>query len=333
MANRYLAAAKRIYNSLTPISKQYNRSKVFFLIDALIGYLRYGITPNEYIGFEFYRRSTLERKRYFTNRDQHRYENKFNDPVAADSFNRKEITNKVFSKYVKRDWIYGGDATVEQIKDFIQSHDKVIVKPVGMSSGRGIFSLNRSKGESYETMLKTLNISENAVNSESFKDLLLEEFVIQHDALKECNPSSVNTIRIFTVSDTKQNLTILSCCIRVGGSNADVDNYHAGGVAYPIETTTGIIFGAGQNITGEKFIKHPSTGKLMLGFQIPAWDKLLAVVDDLSKIEPRGRMIAWDVAITPTGFELIEANYLPGLIIMQQGIGHGLKPTILAHLK
>jgi hypothetical protein len=118
----------------------------------------------------------------------------------------------------------------------------------------------------------------------------------------------------------------------VGGANADVDNYHAGGVAYPIDSETGIVFGAGYNIDGRKFTVHPSTGKLMLGFQIPNWNRLLEVIADLATIEPRGRMIAWDLAETPDGFELIEANYRPGLIIMQQGGGEGLKPLILKHL-
>jgi hypothetical protein len=328
--NRYLKAFHKLVSNLDAISAKYAKSKIWFLIDALYGYIRYGITPNEYVGFEFYKKSNIERKRYFTNRDQHKYESRFNDPKASDSFDRKEITNQVFSKYVKRDWLYTGDASVSEIKAFIDSHEKVIVKPVGMSSGRGIFSLSKAKGEGFEEFKQRLDV--NVETSSELKDVLIEEFVNQHPKLKECNPSSVNTIRVFTVADRNQNLTILSTCLRVGGANADVDNYHAGGVAYPIDSETGIVFGAGYNIDGRKFTVHPSTGKLMLGFQIPNWNRLLEVIADLATIEPRGRMIAWDLAETPDGFELIEANYRPGLIIMQQGGGEGLKPLILKHL-
>lgn len=329
--SRYKAGFLRLVNVLTPISKEYGKSKIWFLWDALKGYIRYGITPNEYIGFEWYKRSSLEKRRYFTNRDQNKYEEKFNDSSTADSFNRKNVTNRVFSKYVKRDWIYGGDSTLQDIQKFVTSHDKIIIKPINLSSGRGIFTISKSGGDTFETILDKLGVSLNDAKN-AFSNLLIEEFVTQHPLIAECNESSVNTIRIYTVSDRSQNLIFLSGCMRVGGNKADVDNYHAGGVAYPLDMLSGIVCGAGRNIKGEKFLVHPSSGKMMIGFMVPNWERLKKVVRDLAKIEPKGRMIAWDLAITETGFELIEANYRPGVIIMQQGINRGLKPEILSHL-
>ena len=320
--------------ALDPISKAYGKSKYWFLWDALKGYIRYGITPNMYISYEFYKLSSLERKRYWTNRDQHRYESKFNSPEAADSLNRKEVTNRVFRKYVRRDWIYGGDpeVTSRAIEQFLDNHDKVIVKPIGLSSGKGVFSVSKSKEQGIAYIRERLGVGNAEQKEDVYRNLLFEEFVCQHPEMAECNPSSVNTVRIFSLLDRHGRSDIISACIRVGGAGADVDNYHAGGVTYPIDIKSGVVCNYGRNLRGERYLNHPSTGKLMVGFKIPHWEHILETVYDLVRIDPRGRMIAWDLAVMKDGIELIEANYLPDPNIMQIGAGKGLKPHILEYL-
>lgn len=331
--SKYKKGLHRLINAISHISREYDKNKYWFLWDALKGYVRYGITPNMYISYQFWKLSALEKRRYWTNRDQNKYEKIFNHADAADKFNRKEITNKVFSKFVKRDWLFTGDIKdIKEIEGFIDSHEKVIIKPVGLSSGRGIFSISKSKGENFTTLLKTIGIIDPSLKKDLLPELLIEEFVQQHPSISECNPSSVNTVRIFTLLSPKYKQAIISACLRVGGLNADVDNFHAGGITYPIDIENGIVISPGRNLKGEKFLYHPSSNKLMIGFSIPNWDLIKQSVKELMLIEPRGRMIAWDLAITSNSIELIEANYMPDPNIMQIGAGKGLKPLILEYL-
>ncbi len=121
----------------------------------------------------------------------------------------------------------------------------------------------------------------------------------------------------------------LSAAVRVGGKNAEVDNYHAGGVGYPIDINSGVISGAGVTIKGEKVLFHPGSGTKVIGFEIPNWEKLKEFVIMLDRVIPKARLIAWDIAVLEDGFELIEANYQGDPGLMQAPTQTGLKNLII----
>lgn len=324
----YKRAFKRLIIALNPICESYGKKKYYFLWNALKAFIRYGVTPNEYIGFGFYKKSTLEKKEFYTARHSDYYEPKFNHKSKIDIFNRKELTLKTFSDFVNRKWLYTPEYSRDEIERFLKSGKKIIVKPNNMSSGKGIHIYNDT--ESIDEIINN--------------KCLLEEFVNQHFSLKEINSSSVNTIRIYSVKTIKNvNLTkwnvwnkgntiIFSASIRVGGKNAEVDNFHAGGIGYPIDIRHGIVNGEGKNIIGERFSYHPSSGKKMIGFEIPMWDELLEYVFNLNQVVDEAKLIAWDIAITPNGFDLIEANCCGDPGFMQTPTETGFKRLIVAAL-
>lgn len=86
---------------------------------------------------------------------------------------------------------------------------------------------------------------------------------------------------------------ILTASLRVGGKGSEVDNYHSGGIGYPIDVTTGIIKAAGADIMGVRHLFHPATNVKVLGFQIPNWDGLVTFVFDACTVIPTARLIAW----------------------------------------
>lgn len=96
--------------------------------------------------------------------------------------------------------------------------------------------------------------------------------------------------------------------IRVGGKGAEIDNYHAGGVGYPIDIASGIVFKPGVDIMGNRCLFHPSTQAKVVGFQIPRWKELKQFVAEAAMVYPQVSQVAWDIAVTDNGFELIEAN-------------------------
>ncbi|MBD5357312.1 MAG: hypothetical protein HDR88_09965 [Bacteroides sp.] len=301
MSNKYKDAFYRLRSNLIQIANEYGITIYRLYYDAAKCYIRYGVTPNEYLGWRFYELSNLERSRFYTARDSNKWEKRLNDSNYADYFNKKQITNQIFKDFIKRNWLYTREASETDIKDFLQTYPKVIVKPVGLSSGRGI----------------------HVANNENFSQLrsgefLLEEFIIQHPKMAELNRSSVNSIRIYTLSltnkkskfeDKSDNIIFLSASIRVGGVGSEVDNYHAGGVGYPIDIDTGVVSAAGTTISGEKVLFHPGNGVKIIGFEVPNWKELKEFVKRLDKVVPTARLIAWDIAILKDGFELIEANY------------------------
>ena len=153
--SRYSDAFNRMKISLDEICEKYNKRKIWFYWDALKAFVIYGVTPNQYIGFEFYKKSRLEKMRYYTARKSDKIEKTFNDPSKAQYFNDKVLFNQTFTQWVKRDYIATENATDEDLQRFVNKHKKVIVKPISLSSGRGIHvyrggcTLNALKNDIY----------------------------------------------------------------------------------------------------------------------------------------------------------------------------------------
>ncbi|MBE6625242.1 MAG: hypothetical protein E7622_06320 [Ruminococcaceae bacterium] len=304
---RYIDALKRMNRAFDDILLEYGwRSKLRLYADAFFSRIIYGVTPNEYLGFKFYKKSKFEKRRFYTARHTNKMEKHFNSPQNADVFWKKQLFNERFSEYVTRGWIFVPDVSKDEFDDFVSKHSKIIIKPQDLSSGRGIQIYG---GQSYEDLKKS--------------NCLIEQFIDQHHEMSLLNESSVNSVRVYTVLDSKGEPHILSISIRVGAADSCVDNYHSGGVAYPVDIQSGMIYMPGKNIAGRPYIFHPGTNKKMIGFEIPNFKKMLEFVLKASLELPNSRLIAWDIAVLEDGFELIEGNYMgdPGLMQSTAEIG------------
>ena len=140
---------------------------------------------------------------------------------------------------------------------------------------------------------------------------VIEEVVIQHPDMNRINPGSVNTIRVYTVlSDGVSN--VVYACIRMGNSDRPVDNINAGGMYSPIDLETGKIACAACDKQRIVYERHPRSGCLLKGYQIPYWDKVMDICREAAHKVPQMGYIGWDVAITKDGPLFIEANNMPG---------------------
>ena len=80
---------------------------------------------------------------------------------------------------------------------------------------------------------------------------------------------------------------------------------------------TGIVYAMGIDAIGNRYIKVPSTGRVMVGLQIPYWKDVCDFCEKAALHEPRARWIGWDVAITPYGCEMIKGNVVPNHNFLQ----------------
>lgn len=298
MENRYISAIKRLNKGLDRVARAYNKPKLYFWLDALFASIGYGVTPNQYMAWHFYGYSALERKRFYTHRHTKKIEKQLNDPKYADIFWDKARFNAYFKEFVKRDWLDCRHASIEEINQFLNSHTSILLKPIALSSGKGIQVYRQETAAELKQ-----------------KGFLLEEKIIQHPLLSSFNSSSVNSVRIYTLLDRKNISHVLSATLRVGNGGV-VDNYHAGGIACPIDIETGIIYRLASNLFGEEFICHPTTHIQLVGQKIPNWNKLKEFVFAACHKIVQARLIAWDIAVLENGFELIEGNYQgdPGML-------------------
>lgn len=175
-------------------------------------------------------------------------------------------------------------------------------KPVAGSQGENIFVIDK------KTYRKIADDLINLLFSNAF---IFQKLILQHEVLKQINYSSINTLRIVTYKNKKNEVEILSGIIRVGRKGAIVDNAHAGGIRIPFNNETGKMCAEGLQLIdngGGIFYKHPDTGIIFDKLQIPHYIEVKKIVTKASSLF-KFPLLGWDVAITPNGPIIIEANH------------------------
>ena len=87
-----------------------------------------------------------------------------------------------------------------------------------------------------------------------------------------------------------------------------IDNATAGGLAAAIDPETGIVTSEACREDLSRMLFHPDTGVKIIGMQIPQWDDLLKLVDQLAHVVPEQRFVGWDLALTDQGWVMVEGN-------------------------
>lgn len=221
-------------------------------------------------------------------------------------FNDKHQFNRAFQKYIHRQWLYIPESSRSEIEAFVARNEVFFVKACTSTQGKNIFRYCR----------RELNIDD-FLREYQGKSFLIESAIEQHPSLAAVNPASVNTIRLVTAKKDNR-VQLIGAGLRCGGAGQFVDNFHHGGAAYPIDLQTGIISGPGSDLDGNPILFHPTTGHTMPGLEIPYWNLLVQQVREAALVSPRVGYVGWDIAITPSGTELIEGNInYPGTFIIQ----------------
>jgi len=268
------------------------------LLDVFVCSILYGATISDYFIFRFYEKRAYVRKTFITARDKRRFYAVMNDEEKRRKVQNKDIFNRDFSEYLKRDWIFTPDCGSEAFCDFVKNHESVFIKPVELGGGEGIIKISANDVDDlnaiYDTMCKD-------------RKCVVEAGIVQHPDMASIHPESVNTIRICTFYDD-ENVRILFAGMRCGVGKAFVDNHMSGGLAMLIDSETGKVSSTASSKGEINILKHPDTNVFLPGFQIPHWDKCLKLIDCVARKTPGVHFVGWDLAILQDDVCLIEAN-------------------------
>ena len=124
-------------------SKITGKSFIYHWIDCIYCIIRFGCGPSQYLEGGFYKLRSFDRDKTYTKKRIDRIRKIYNNKDFERILSNKVEFNNLFSKYLKRKWIYCKNATVEDIKCFSDNVDGIIVKPNSMSKGRGIYLLDK----------------------------------------------------------------------------------------------------------------------------------------------------------------------------------------------
>lgn len=283
--------------------------------DIFFNYYAYGFMPDEYFSFHLNGKSRSEKNEFISDRERLVFAYELNDIIDLEIFHDKFLTYQKFGEFYKRKAI-----SIEKAEDlpafeaFVKKYPKFVKKPVRFSRGSGIALVDMSEYSSPKEAFDMI-----------IKDgkTVLEELVVQTDAMARLNASSVNTVRIPTFL-TENGPVIGPCRCRMGHAGAFVDNAGAGGILVGVDNKTGKIFTDGWDEYCRSFEKHPDSGLVFRGYQLPEWDKLIDTVKKMAVLMPSIRYISWDMAHTEEGWVIIEGNgtgqFIGSQIVEQRGV-------------
>ncbi len=299
---------KSMFERIDIVKEKCNKSRFAIFCDMVWCGFRYGAGYVDYDVIGFYKLNSNQRKTMLTRGINNKFVRQLNEKEYWHVFNNKNEFNDLFRDFVKRDYIYPlSEDKLKSIK-WIKNHNIFFAKPNDGQCGKNIEKINISDwGKDYEKLYEYL--TQNKLE-------LLEEPIIQCEEMNKLNSSSVNTVRMVTVMNEIDEVTIIAAFSRIGNGKV-VDNFNSGGMTAKIDVESGKIIESAVNKKGELFANHPLTGTKINGFQIPNWEEAKEMVKKAAKLSKHIRYVGWDVGISNKGPILVEGNQFPGHDIYQ----------------
>lgn len=269
--------------------------------------MRYGAGYYDYVMFGFYDMNGRQRNTYLTRIRNKKVCELMNDYSFGEDFDDKLRFNARFHAYLHRPWLDGGSATEKDLADFLQGQAVFFAKPNHGSCGRGVERLCVADFNDISEILSYVR-SKNLV--------VLEHVLPQHEAMSRLHPASVNTMRIVTdlVGDE---ISIAYVVVKIGRGGGCCDNTGQGGILCRVDVNSGKICSVATDDYFNIFEKHPDTGIVFKGYQLPMVTEAIALAKKAALEIPQMRHIGWDIAITPDGPAIIEGNEYPGTDLCQ----------------
>lgn len=283
---------------------------------SLSDYLRWrycqGCKIEEYFNYRLWERSWKSESPYLLENKRREILSRYNPDCLRSLLNSKIETAKIFQiqgGYFGRS-VYVYDKTKSESKNrteydgFIRTcHGVCFCKDDHGLKGHGVKREIVNSDEQQDALFKRVKTG----------DLLLEESLMQHPIMAKLNPTSVNTLRVLSVSKNG-NVHIAYCLIRMGRYGSDVDNAGSGGIFAPVDLNKSEICDYGRDYLLNVFPAHPDSQIGLCGYSLPIESETLKTTIEqlhgvLSKNGIDNCVAGWDIAIKPNGeLALIEGN-------------------------
>lgn len=299
-------------------SKRVSRAPLPIIVaDMLWCSVRYEMGFRDYAVWDIRTLTAKERRTWMTHPKAFRLSKTLNAPASRETMEDKARFLADFSDVVHREWIDAASASLEEMTAFLARHEHVIAKPSDGFGGAGI------------DKFATADIDDvSAWKSERVADhqTLVEEALQQDAAMASLYPGSVNTIRLITYLDGDDVFHVIAAVLRMGNGGA-IDNF-AGGGMFTMLDTDGVAMYSAVDKNSNVFDTHPVTGITIRGFEVPQFAEAVRLVERLSHRLPETPYVGWDIAITPAGPAVIEANHNSSVFQMKPSVS-GIRTGLL----
>jgi len=288
----------RLKHTIDIVAKENpGKSKFYILLHIVYSVLVHGITFAEYRKANFINLTKEQKKDVLCRREYVKVLKYLDNEKYNCIFVDKILFNKVFRKYIGRDFIDIRTSSLKEFTEFVKDKETFFVK---RHDGCGGVGINRivNKDIDYKELYNKLFET---------KQYLVEETIIQHPYLEKINSKAVNNIRIVTlVKDGKAH--ILAKVLRLSDGLEEVISCHD--IMQSLdENGNGI--GPAYDDEFVHFLKHPTSKFEFKTTKIPYMKEAIKLAKEAALEVPEVRYVGWDIAISEKGPIIIEGNFFP----------------------
>ncbi len=301
-----LEKATKAIQSYRPEAK--GTKKIHLLNQMFMARARQQFSFEEFFLYHLDRKTAKEWKNYISDEEHFRYLSKLNKKKNGILFSDKGLTYERFKAYYKREAAAVRDNVLsDDAACFLENHSEFIVKPLTSAFGNGVLLYQKGKKTTEQVFEDLCQRYHNA--------FIMEEKIVQSEELGQFHPESVNTLRLTTLR-LGDRIEIVHPFAKFGLGTAIVDNAAAGGVFCSIDTNTGKMTAAVDEV-GNRYETHPDSHRRFEGFTIPRFDEAVALVKELADVIPDNRWTGWDLALTDDGWVMVEGNAYGQMVAIQ----------------
>ena len=308
----------RLKRHIDIIHQNTGKSRFYIKCDMVWNLLTQGTGYTDYFRGDFINLTREEKKTFATARRFYKLIQYMNDENYSIILGDKLIFDELFKDYLKRDFINLRNYSVADFERFLEGKTTVFAKDATGECGHGINKIHVDEITDVAALYDQLI---------DHGQLLVEDAIIQSEALNKINPCVVNSFRIITVyKDGKA--TVVNNALRINQDDAEV-----------IGCTNDLYFSLGEdgridsNVIddyAQVYETHPLTGMRFDEVYIPDVKAAFEMCEQAHLRIPQVRYIGWDVAFSVDGPVLVEGNEYPGYGIVQF---YALKGKRTGHLK
>lgn len=198
-----------------------------------------------------------------------------------------------------------------------------VSKPVNGHFGLGVRTFRREGANLFERgreeARKLGRLHRTLMSDPRFDAFLLQERVRNCEQIERlCGTRTLQTVRVITLLEGG-GVALLAAYSKIVAGDALVDNFRDGSTGNGTSlvdldggTLAPALVPRDDGLGMLHLAAHPRTGETIDGFRLPFWVETVQLVRQAAAAFAPSRSLAWDVALTPHGPILVEANALWG---------------------
>jgi alpha-L-glutamate ligase-like protein len=222
---------------------------------------------------------------------------------------------------------------IRRFLPLLGDRSEFVIKPASGAAGRGIVVVARRHGNDFETAsgrivtwgdlryhVSTILSGLYSLGGQVDK-AIVEQRIIIHPALERIAVGGTPDVRVILY----RHVPVMAMVRLPTNASEGRANLHQGAAAAAVHLVSGRTFGG--VCKNRPISRHPDTGELIAGFEIPGWKDLLTAAMKLSDAIEMGYIGVDFVVDATVGPVVLEANARPGLAIQ---VAHrtGLLPRL-----